>query len=69
MSEFVIGIALGIAIGIALGLNFGIIIGKKQKPWSELSDEEKRQRKILIGAGFIILVFGFIFGLWQYFTF
>jgi len=69
MSDFIIGIPLGMAIGIAIGLNLGIIIGKKQKSWSELTDEEKRQRMILIGSGIIILVFGVLAGLWQYFTF
>ena len=69
MSEFVVGIPLGMAIGIAMGLSIGIIIGKKQKPWSELTDEEKRQRKLLIGAGFIILVIGFLVGIWQYYSY
>ena len=42
MSDFVVGIPLGIAIGIAIGISIGIAIGKNQKPWSELTDEEKR---------------------------
>ncbi|KYK26784.1 hypothetical protein AYK20_08585 [Thermoplasmatales archaeon SG8-52-1] len=69
MSYLVTGIALGLAIGFAIGINLGIIIGKKQKPWSELTDEEKRQRKLLIGAGLIILIIGFLTGLWQYLRF
>jgi hypothetical protein len=69
MSYLAIGIVIGFAIGIAVGLNFGIIIGKKQKPWSELTDEERRQRKLLIGAGIIILTIGFLTGLWQYYSF
>ncbi|KYK29771.1 hypothetical protein AYK20_00105 [Thermoplasmatales archaeon SG8-52-1] len=69
MSDFVIGIPIGMAIGIAIGINLGIIIGKKQKPWSELTEEEKRQRKVLIGTGLIILLIGFFAGLWQYFRF
>jgi hypothetical protein len=69
MSYLVIGMALGLSIGFAIGLNFGIIIGKKQKPWSELTDEERRQRKLLIGAGVIILIIGFFTGLWQYLRF
>lgn len=68
MSEFVIGIPIGMAIGIAVGINLGIIIGKKQKPWYELTEEEKRKRKIAIGSGIILLVIGFLTGLWQYFT-
>ena len=69
MSEFVIGIPIGMAIGIAIGINLGRVIGKKQKPWYELTEEEKRKRKILISAGLIILVIGFLTGLLQYFTF
>ena len=69
MSDATIFLSLGIAIGMILGLNIGIVIGKKQKPWSELTDEEKRQKKILIGAGIIILVFGVFAGLLQYLTF
>jgi hypothetical protein len=69
MSFLIIGMTLGLAIGFAIGLNIGIIIGKKQKPWSELTDEEKKQKKILIGAGIIILTIGFLTGLWQYYSF
>jgi len=66
MSDFVIGIPIGIAIGIAIGISIGIVIGKKQKPWSELTEEEKRTRKMAIGVGLIILIFGVIAGLWQF---
>ena len=69
MNYLVIGMALGLAIGFAIGINIGIIMGKKQKPWSELTDEERRQRKLLIGVGIIILIIGFFTGLWQYYTF
>lgn len=68
MSDFVIGIPIGIAIGIAIGISVGIAIGKKQKPLSEMTEEEKRTRKIVIGVGVIILIFGAIAGLWQYFN-
>ncbi len=67
MSDFVIGIPIGIAIGVAIGISIGIAIGKKQKPWSEMTEEEKRIRKIVIGVGIIILIFGVIAGLWQFF--
>jgi len=65
MSDFVIGIPIGIAIGIAIGIS----LGRYKKPWSELTKEEKRNRKIMIGAGLIILIFGAIIGLWQYLLF
>ncbi|KYK22238.1 hypothetical protein AYK24_02490 [Thermoplasmatales archaeon SG8-52-4] len=69
MSDPYIILLLGLVIGVILGLNIGIVIGRKQKPWSELTDKEKKHRKILIGAGVIILVFGALAGLWQYLTF
>ena len=69
MSDFVIGIPIGIAIGIAIGISIGIAIGKKQKPWSEMTEEEKRIRKMVIGVGMIILIFGVMVGLWQFYTF
>jgi hypothetical protein len=53
----------------AIGINIGVIMGKKQKPWSELTNEERRQRKLLIGAGIIILTIGFLTGVWQYYSF
>jgi hypothetical protein len=50
------GFATGIAVGFALGLVVGRL-GAKQKPWSELTDKERRTRKILIGvASFFLLV-------------
>ena len=68
MSDFVIGIPIGLGIGLLIGMYLGIIIGKKQKPWSELTEEEKRHRKIIIGAGVIILIFGALTGLWQFYN-
>lgn len=68
MSDFIIGIPIGIAIGVAIGISLGIAIGKKQKSWSEMTEEEKRTRKIAIGIGLIILIFGVIMGLWQYYN-
>jgi len=64
MSDFVIGIPIGIAIGIAIGISIGIAIGKKQKPWSEMTEEEKRTRKIIIGVAMIILIIGVLVNLW-----
>ena len=65
MSDFVIGIPIGIAIGIAIGISIGIAIGKEHKPWSELTEEEKRIRKILIGIGCIFFILGVLVFLWQ----
>ena len=68
MSDFVIGIPIGIAIGIAIGISIGISIGKKQKPWSEMTQEEKRNQKILIGMLSIISILGLIVFLWRLLT-
>jgi hypothetical protein len=61
MSDFVIGIPIGMAIGIAIGIN----IGKKQKPWSELTEEEKKVRKVSVGIGFAALLIGMIVFFWR----
>lgn len=53
MSEFVTGIPIGMAIGIAIGF----AISGNKKPWSELTDEEKKQRKIMIGIGCLTCIF------------
>lgn len=67
MSDF-IGITIGIAIGISIGISIGIAMGKKQKPWSEMTEEEKRIRKIVIGAGLLLLVLGVVVFSWLFFT-
>ena len=64
MSDFVIGIPIGIAIGVSIRISIGIAIEKNQKPWSELTEGEKKTRKIAIGAGSVILLLGFIVFLW-----
>ena len=67
MDEYTFGMLLGVLIGIAIGISIGIAIGTKQKPWSELTEEEKKFRKIVIGAGVIILLIGFFVNLWLFF--
>ena len=34
----------GFAIGIAVGLGLGMTMGRKQRPWSELTEKEKKVR-------------------------
>jgi len=47
---------LGLVIGFAAGIGVGISIGKKQKPWSELTTAQKKQRIIYIAAGGVLFV-------------
>lgn len=51
-----VGYGLGLVIGFAAGIGVGISIGKKQKPWSELTAAEKKLRIISIAAGGVIFV-------------
>ena len=57
------GLATGIGVGFALGLVVGRL-GVKQKPWSELTDKEKRTRKSAIGAGVLLLLLGIAVLVW-----
>ncbi len=51
MDGYTIGMTMGIIIGIAIGVSLGIPIRKKQKPWSELTYEEKAHKKVIIISG------------------
>jgi len=59
MNDFGAGFAIGIAVGVGLGLAVG---KKQQKPWSELTDREKKVRiaiiavKVAVVAGFVALL-------------
>jgi hypothetical protein len=68
MSDFVIGFANGIFIGIAVGMAIEIAMGIQQKPWSELTDEEKKDRTHAIFIGMSTLVIGVIVFLWLLLT-
>ena len=69
MDGYTIGMVAGILMGLAIGISLGISIGRKQKPWSELSKDEKRNKKIIIGIGVIILLIGLILNTWLFFRF
>ena len=56
-------LGIGFAIGIAVGLAIGIVSGRRQKPWSELTEKEKRIRIGLIAAGVVLLVVGVVVAL------
>lgn len=64
MSDFVIGFVTGVPIGTALGIAIEIALGTYQKPWAELSEEEKQGRKKAIGVGMISLLVGIVVFLW-----
>ena len=51
-------LAVGFAIGIATGLAIGIAATRKEKPWSELSDREKRLRIGILAAGVALFIAG-----------
>jgi len=46
---------------MGIGISIGISIGKKQKPWSELTASEKKTRIISITAGAVLFVVGVVF--------
>ena len=66
MASIELLIAIGIFIGFVFALTFFIILGKDQKLWHELTYEEKKNRKMLIGTVLIILIICFVTGLWQF---
>ena len=51
---------VGYAIGIFTGLAIGLIVGRRQKPWSQLNRKEKRIRIGLIATGVALLAAGII---------
>ncbi len=51
---------VGYAIGIFTGLAIGLAVGRRQKPWSELTQKEKRIRVGLIAAGVVLLAAGIV---------
>jgi hypothetical protein len=59
MSDWGVGYAIGIFTGLAIGL----VVGRRQKPWAELT---QKQRRIMIGsiaAGVVLLAVGIVVAL------
>ena len=54
------GYAIGLTVGLGAGIVIGISIGRKQKPWSELTAAERKNRIIAIAAGVVLLVAGVV---------
>ena len=50
---------IGCIGGIGIGIAIGIILGKKQKSWSELNEKEKKERILLIVLGLVLFFAGF----------
>jgi hypothetical protein len=51
---------IGYAIGIFTGLAIGFAVGRRQKPWSELTQKEKRIRIGLIAVAVVLLAAGIV---------
>jgi fructose-specific phosphotransferase system IIC component len=51
---------VGYAIGIFTGLAIGLIVGRRQKPWSQLTRKERTIRIGLIAAAVVLLVAGIV---------
>jgi preprotein translocase subunit YajC len=45
---------------IALSMVLILLFSKKQKPWNEMTDNEKRNKKILIASGTTVFLAGLI---------
>lgn len=54
------GYAIGIAVGLGAGIAIGFSLGRRQKPWSELTAGEKKTRIITIAAGVVLLIAGIV---------
>jgi hypothetical protein len=50
--------AVAFGMGMAVGLSIGIVAGKRQRPWSELTENERRTRIWLVAAGAFLVVAG-----------
>ena len=56
MSDWGVAYALGMATGFAIGF----AAGRRQKPWSELSQKEKRIRISSVAAAVVLLAAGIV---------
>ena len=50
-------IAIGVALA-ALGLVLYLMLGKDQKSWYEMTEEEQKRKKTLITGGIIVFLSG-----------
>ena len=54
------GFIIGMVIGMAGGIAIGISMGKRQKPWSELTPREKQLLIGSIALGAVLVVAGLV---------
>jgi len=54
------GFIIGMFIGMAVGIAIGIPMGRKQKPWSELTPREKQLRIGLVALLAVLAVAGIV---------
>jgi len=54
------GFIIGMFIGTAVGIAIGIPMGRKQKPWSELTPREKQLRIGLVALLAVLAVAGIV---------
>lgn len=52
-------VAIVIALS-ALGMVLYIMLGKNQKPWNQMSDEEQKRKKTLVTGGIIVFLSGLL---------
>ncbi len=53
----IIAIVVSVA---ALGLVAWLLFSKGQRPWDQLTEEEKRKKKIMVASGFTVMIAGII---------
>jgi multisubunit Na+/H+ antiporter MnhB subunit len=49
----------GLAVGLAAGISIGLAMGKKQKPWSEMSEKEKKTKMMIVTVLGLLVLAGF----------
>jgi hypothetical protein len=50
----------GFAIGMGAGLAIGVAAGRKGKPWSELTDREKKVRIAIMAVLGVLVIVGLV---------
>jgi hypothetical protein len=50
----------GFAIGIAVGLGLGMTMGRKQRPWSELTEKERKVRIGIMAVLGVVVIAGLV---------